>query len=214
MDRQKYIIFLLTLFGGYCDAGTFVLMGVFSSHITGNSVLAMVYMVEGNWIMSVYCSVSLSGFLSGTALGCLLQLYYQTDKKYLLIKLLLFLQTILVITGGILWITGYCTWFIVLLALSMGLQNGVIMYLRNIKIHSTYISGMSTTLLNSLLRKPPKKERILRRILLIEIFCFITGALLGGILTYHFSVTGIFLSLPLLLVAGIINYRNHCIIHT
>lgn len=214
MDGQKYIIFLLTLFGGYCDASTFVLSGVFSSHITGNSVLAMVYLVDGNWIMLTYCAVSLSGFLSGTALGCLLQIYFGTDRKYSLIMLLLFSHTVLIITGFFLLIAGNCTWFIVLLALSMGLQNGVIMYLRNIKIHSTYISGMSTTLLNSLLRNPHSKEQVLRRILFVEIFCFITGALLGGILTYHFSITGIFFSLLPLLFSGIINYRMYCTDHT
>ncbi|HCU0389677.1 TPA: DUF1275 domain-containing protein [Escherichia coli] len=209
MDKQRYIIFLFTLFGGYCDASTFVLAGVFCSHITGNSVLAMVYMVEGNWIMFVYCSVSLSGFLFGTVLGCLWRLYCLTDR-YFLIMSLLFIQTVLVITGGVLWMASNSSGFIVCQGLSMGLQNGVIMYLHNIKIHSTYISGMSTTLLNSLFKKHNQEELELHRTLFADVFCFITGALFGGMLTYYFSVTGMFFSLSFLLIAGIINYRFYC----
>lgn len=152
MDKKKYIVFLLTLFVGFCDAGTFILLGIFSGHITGNSVLIMVYLVERNWIMFIYCSISLLTFLSGTVLGSLLRLYFQAYNSYSPVIPLLFLQAILLISGSVLWLADSCIGFIVCQSLSMGLQNGVIMNICGIKIHTTYISGMSTTLVNSLFK--------------------------------------------------------------
>lgn len=207
MDKQKHIIFLLTLFGGFCDASTFILLGIFSGHITGNSVLVMIYLVERNWIMFIYCSVSLLAFLSGTTMGNLWRLYCQAYNSYSLVMPLLFLQAVLLISGSVLWLASSCVGFIVCQSLSMGLQNGVIMNIRDIRIHTTYISGMSTTLINSLLRKQLSEKKMLHRILSIEILFFIIGALFGGLLTSKLAINGMFFSLPLLFISGIISYR-------
>lgn len=214
MDKKKHIIFLLTLFGGFCDASTFILLGIFSGHITGNSVLIMVYLVERNWIMFIYCSISLLTFLSGTVLGSLLRLYFQAYNSYLPVIPLLFLQAILLISGSVLWLADSCIGFIVCQSLSMGLQNGVIMNICDIKIHTTYISGMSTTLVNSLFKGQTTDKKMLQRILSVEIFCFIAGALAGGLLVSSFAAKGMYFSLPLLFISGIITYRSNYSVNT
>ncbi|MFV4845109.1 DUF1275 family protein [Edwardsiella tarda] len=38
MDKRIQVLLLLTLVGGFADAGAFVLLGTFTGHITGNAV--------------------------------------------------------------------------------------------------------------------------------------------------------------------------------
>lgn len=105
------------------------------------------------------------------------------------------------LAGSGLWLMGSGAGFILLQALALGLQNGVVQSLRSAKVHSTYITGMSTSLINSLANGCQPQERALRRTLLRGILAFVVGALLGGVLTERFAVLG-FLALLLPLLAA------------
>ncbi|EFN6163020.1 TPA: DUF1275 domain-containing protein, partial [Escherichia coli] len=158
---RLYILLVLTLVGGFCDSSAFVMQGIFTGHITGNTILAAVYLMREKWNMSGYCALALCFFLSGTYLGNLFRLHNQKETLYHLVIPLLLQQTVLIVIGSVLWVTGHHEFFALLLTLSMGLQNGVITRLNNITVHSTYITGMTTTLLKSLATpsSPDEKEQ-------------------------------------------------------
>ncbi|EFH2567332.1 DUF1275 domain-containing protein [Escherichia coli] len=96
-------------------------------------------------------------------------MHYQEEAlTYLLIPLLL-VQTILILIGSALWVTGNHVLFILFLTLSMGLQNGVVAHFEKIVVHSTYITGMTTTLLKSLGGNCSSDERELQLIIISEL---------------------------------------------
>ncbi len=201
MDKRIQVLLLLTLVGGFADAGAFVLLGTFTGHITGNAVLAMIYLAQGHWRTLGYCAIALSCFLAGTFLGSRWRQRCQTDNMPRHIAPLLGGQALLMLAGSGLWLMGSGAGFILLQALALGLQNGVVQSLRSAKVHSTYITGMSTSLINSLANGCQPQERALRRTLLRGILAFVVGALLGGVLTERFAVLG-FLALLLPLLAA------------
>ncbi|AOV97624.1 hypothetical protein A9798_12135 [Edwardsiella hoshinae] len=202
MDKRFAVLLLLTLVGGFADAGSFVLLTTFTGHITGNAVLAMIYLAQGHWLTLGYCTIALCCFLAGTFFGSCWRLRHQTDNAPRHIAPLLCWQALLMLAGCGLWQLGSSAGFILLQALALGLQNGVIQSLRSAKVHSTYITGMSTSLINSLANGCHAQERALRWTLFAGILGFVAGALLGGVLTARFALFGfIVLLLPLLAAA-------------
>ncbi len=207
-----YILLLLALAGGFCDASAFVIQGIFVAHITGNTVLTMVYLVQGNKVMSGYCLISLLFFLSGTCIGNISGARSRKGSLCHLIIPMLLQQAALLITGASLWLSGKHALFILFLALSMGLQNGIITHFHKITIHTTYITGMATTLLKSLAGGVSPDEYNLRRILFSELISFAAGAFMGSILTTQYHIRGFLCVLFPLLAAGILSFiDNYCI---
>ncbi|MEG2831025.1 MAG: YoaK family protein, partial [Edwardsiella sp. (in: enterobacteria)] len=199
MDNRIRVLLLLTLVGGFADAGAFVLLGTFTGHITGNAVLAMIYLAQGRWLTLGYCAVALVCFLLGTYWGSRWRLRRMTDSDTRRIAPLLSLQLLLMLSGVGLWRWGCPSGFILLQALALGLQNGVIQSLHTTKVHSTYITGMSTSLINSLAAGRTAPDRPARATLLCGILGFVGGALLGGTLTDRFGAVGfIAVCIPLL----------------
>lgn len=129
--------------------------------------------------------------------------YQEEALTYLLIPLLL-VQTILILIGSALWVTGNHVLFILFLTLSMGLQNGVVAHFEKIVVHSTYITGMTTTLLKSLGGNCSSDERELQLIIISELV-FIIGACLGCFLTSNFAIKGFLTVLFPLCIAGVLS---------
>ena len=206
---RLYILLVLTLVGGFCDSSAFVMQGIFTGHITGNTVLAAVYLMQEKWNMSGYCILALCFFLSGTYIGNLFRLHNQKKTLYHLVIPLLLQQTVLIVIGSILWVTKHHAAFTFLLTLAMGLQNGVITPLNNITLHSTYITGMATSLLKSLTSSSCHDDKELQKLIISEILLFITGACLGGYLSSHFSIKGFLTVFFPLFVAGILSLFAH-----
>ncbi|EFH2567331.1 DUF1275 domain-containing protein [Escherichia coli] len=59
VQSRLYILWILTLVGGFCDSSTFVMQDIFTGHITGNTILAIVYLMQTNWNMFILCALSL-----------------------------------------------------------------------------------------------------------------------------------------------------------
>ncbi|WP_086632040.1 DUF1275 family protein [Commensalibacter intestini] len=70
-------IFLFTFIGGFADASSFLLSGIFTGHLTGNLVLCAVYTVQQNYFLLFHCICAVIGFISGTILG----VWFRIEKK-------------------------------------------------------------------------------------------------------------------------------------
>lgn len=208
-----YILMLLTLVGGFCDASAFITQGIFVGHITGNTVLTMVYLVQGNNVMADYCIISLFFFLFGTYIKNISGTRDRKANLYNSIIPTLLQQSALLITGAILWIANSHSLFILFLALSMGLQNGITTHLHKITIHTTYITGMSTALLKSLTGEISSDKCKLRKVLSSELISFSTGAFLGSVLTTSYHIIGFLAVLFPLLAAGILSFISNNYLH-
>lgn len=132
-------------------------------------LLTMVYLVQGNNVMAGYCIISLFFFLFGTYIKNISGTRDRKATLYNLIIPTLLQQATLLITRAILWIANSHSLFILFLALSMGLQNGITTHLHKITIHTTYITGMSTALLKILTGEISSDKCKLRRVLSSEL---------------------------------------------
>ncbi|MDD4701037.1 MAG: YoaK family protein [Desulfovibrio sp.] len=200
----------LALAGGFADAASFVLLGVFSGHLTGNSILSGISIVEGSFTQLWAILTAVGGFVSGTIAGVLWRRRIATAHG---MSLPLGLE-ILVVGAGILayknldaslqeYALALC------LSLALGIQNGVYATVGTSKVHTTYITGVTTSLLNTLFygaeQSIAKKHD---RGMFATVLCsFVLGGASGAFLTYHYGVQGVLGLMPPLLLAMPLCYR-------
>ena len=191
MPGRRYltISLLLSASGGFADAGSYVLFGSFTGHITGNSILSAIYLSRGNWIDVTRCLVAVVAFLAGTAGGIVFphaprqsaarRLAGPVAFEIALIAAGLACSALRLPVGRILAVACLC--------LALGLQNGALGKVGSVSFHTTYITGVSTTLVSSLVSgKPDSKRSVLPPI----IACFIAGALCGAFAVHLFGASG------------------------
>lgn len=75
-------IFLFTFIGGFADASSFLLSGIFTGHLTGNLVLCAVYSIQGNYYLLFHCICAVIGFISGTIVGVWFRIEKKTQLPY------------------------------------------------------------------------------------------------------------------------------------
>lgn len=205
-------VFVLSVIGGFADAASFVSFGVFSGHLTGNSVLSLVYFVNQNTAALYTSLISLLGFASGTVLGIVWRKRI-VQHKFLCLPIIMQFALLsgLFMAKGIgpdgLVITYV---FIAGLSFSLGLQNGVFTQVAKVNVHTTYITGTATTFIESLFKASKVNEaqvspRFMQGILLLG---FVLGAGLGALMTYCFALNGFMLILLLIALSGILCYLN------
>ena len=194
---------LLVVVGGYGDATSFLLVGCFSGHVTGNSVLAAIALTTRGSprepLLAVLC------FLGATAFAQ--RLRSSTDPplgskgfRYVLIA-----EVILLFLSPYMLGSQHRMLFIAAMGLALGLQNGALSKAHGIGLHSTYMTGTLTHLL-SLLVSPDATTtaatKFETRALLFVWFAFIVGALCGGLMVSHVGPKGVW-GMPLLLIVVI-----------
>ena len=197
--RSLVVCALLSVVGGYVDAGSYLLAGTFTGHITGNSVLAAIALVTGRWPQVASCVVAVLGFMTGTAVGSAWPRCGRHGFGRRLVKPLL-AETTLIGLG-----IALAPWhaaidhdlLLVCLCLALGLQNGTVTRLDGVSVRTSFITGMSTSLVTAMTTgRPDPKTRILPPVL----GCFLLGAVCGALLTARAGLFGFgAVLLPLLL---------------
>ncbi|CAI3930279.1 unnamed protein product [Commensalibacter communis] len=203
---------LFTFIGGFADASSYLISGIFTGHLTGNLVLSTVYAVNQNYSSLYRCIIAIFGFTIGTVLG----VWFRTNPKIHLIyktSIALLLQLVVVMCIFVINLRFYNNISHIIffggLGFALGLQNGTINNLHKIGIHSSYVTGMSTTLINNyfaLHKNDPnytdkKKEYIMQ---FFVILAFVTGAL-TSVICIHFmqfigeTILGILLMISIIL---------------
>ncbi|WP_392551613.1 YoaK family protein [Orbus wheelerorum] len=180
---------LLAFIGGFVDASSFVIYGVFTGHLTGNSVLSMVFLAQMNWAMLIISLISISGFLVGTLLGAWVRMKYSLPLLHLYIicaEFLLFAAVfMLYFLAPLFYVSNLA---IIMISLAMGIQNGYFNKSGTINTHSTYITGMVTTCVAAFLNNA--KGDVSKKVLLCCVLSFIGGALVGGSLSVNYHLLG------------------------
>lgn len=194
----------LALAGGFADAASFVLLGVFSGHLTGNSILSGISIVEGSFTQLWAILTAVGGFVSGTVTGVLWRRRIGTAHG---MSLPLGLE-ILVVGAGILAYENLDAslrdyGLALCLSLALGIQNGVYATVGTSKVHTTYITGVTTSLLNTLFYGPEQSaaKRHDRGMFATVLCSFVLGGAAGAFLTYHHGVLGVLGLMALLLMA-------------
>lgn len=198
-----FLVACLALAGGFADAASFVLLGVFSGHLTGNSILSGISIVEGDVKQLQAILTAVGGFVCGTASGVLWRRRVRTPLG---MSLPLGLE-ILIVGAGVLAhealdasLRGYG--LALCLSLALGVQNGVYAAVGTFKVHTTYITGVTTSLLNTLWHAPDQRvaQSRDRGMFATALCCFVAGGGAGAFFTFHHGVYGLAGLMALLLM--------------
>lgn len=201
------LFLLLTFIGGFVDASSFVIFSVFTGHLTGNSVLSMIYISQMNWSMLFISIVSICGVFLGTLSGTYIRTKTASLLAYSPIISVEFILFAIVFSLYFFLPSFYSINIAVfLISLSMGLQNGFFNKVGSISIHSTYITGMTTSWIGAILNRSEEGDS--KRItLFLFIISFIVGALIGGFLSVNYHLLGFSSVLVLLFIALIYSFQ-------
>jgi uncharacterized membrane protein YoaK (UPF0700 family) len=201
----------LALVGGYADASSYLLARTFTGHLTGNCVLAAVSAASGDWYLTLDRLLAVIVFVGGILCNSLLNrcLLHRSGPSSLAIAMLmevfLFLIAALFLRNS-----ANRELFIFCMGLALGMQNGALHKTNGISVHSTYVTGMVTMLMQKAFDPLSSKQglqehsskdttRLTIQVLAPMWISFVMGALLGAVMVLSFHWIGL-LGMPLLLI--------------
>lgn len=217
-QNNKLLGYCLAFIAGAVNAGGFMLIGQYTSHMTGIASLAADNVAIGNWVLVISLLFYILCFILGAATTTLLVIWGRNRLLHSCYALPIVFEGILLLflaAGSILNTNG----IISLLCFLMGLQNAVITKITDTRIRTTHITGMSTDIgielgriIYSIMSKnlvsvTHNKEKILLHISIVSLF------LLGGIIgACGFKYIGFIFVFPisafLFLLAAIPVYKD------
>lgn len=203
-----FFVFMMAFTGGFADAASFILLGVFSGHVTGNSVLSLIWVIEGNYSKLFTSVAALLGFIVGTFGGIVWRKnIQQTKNMYQALIFQLILVTAVFMVRNTWGETAASTLIFTLgLSCTLGVQNGFYMRVGNTSVHTTYITGISTSLVEALLytKKTKSDRNFSKKIFAILMSAFVFGAGVGALMSYHFGLNGFMLIIPLISISAVV----------
>ncbi len=194
------ISLLLAFVGGYADAASFVLTKSFTGHLTGNTVLTMVHLVEGAWRDAAANMLAVAGFVVGTAWADGLNTDAGSPSEAKALRVPLLLQGVCLLAATVsLWQSARFGLkpALACLCIGMGLQNGALRKCGGISVHTTFITGLSTSLLAPVVQEATGQKKLgvsQRRSVAVWtgiIAGFAGGALVGGCLSWRYRAAGL-----------------------
>jgi uncharacterized membrane protein YoaK (UPF0700 family) len=188
----------LAFVGGYGDAGGFVLAKTFTGHVTGNLVLAAIAVAAQDWRATLRHLSAIVTFLLGSFLSAVIA---RSLKSRPLLPTIMGIEVILIAAGSLALASGVARGvelFVILLSLTLGMQNGAFRRAGGISVHTTYLTGMVTSLISTEAEKytsevDPASVRIPDP--KIKLLCgiwiaFVLGAGTGATMVLHFKALG------------------------
>lgn len=138
----------LAFVGGYADASSYLLAQTFTGHLTGNCVLAAVSAATKDWHLTLDRLLAVIVFLGGIFVSMILDRFTPVWLRPSSLAIAMFIELLLVLSAFI-FLNSRATpqLFIVCMCLALGIQNGALHKTKGISVHSTYVTGMVTTLL-------------------------------------------------------------------
>jgi uncharacterized membrane protein YoaK (UPF0700 family) len=212
----------LAFVGGYGDAASFILARTFTGHVTGNFVLSAISIAGRDWSAFFRQALAIALFLMGVVFSVILERLVVKKPSWSLLPAVMGLEIVLISLAyfAMTFHQGVSLkLFVVFMSFALGLQNGALRQARGITVHTTYVSGMLTNLLTTgakryLVRAAENSAPDLTIRLLWGIwFAFVSGAVMGAALIFHFQALGIFgtaLVLLGMLIAYAILRSRHC----
>ena len=219
-QANLHIGILLTLVAGALNAGGFLAVGQYTSHMTGMVSTLADQIVLHNHELVIVALGSWLAFVAGAATTALLVNYSrrrQADNPY---ASPLLLEAVFILLfgsfGGALQaeVFAQVSLAVIVLCFAMGLQNALITKISRAEIRTTHVTGLTTDLgieLGKLIywnRHDPRgmapvilANRAKMRVHAALIGAFFTGGLLGAL---GFKYLGFVSTVPLALVLGVI----------
>jgi len=152
-DRgDSWLSFGLAFVGGYCDAAGYVLAKTFTGHITGALVLAAVSVAGHDWRAFLRHLVAIALFLTGVVSILISERFIARTPSRFALPVVMAVEILLISTAYFA-LTSHLTakvgLFVSCMSLALGLQNGAFSRAGGISIHTTYLTGMITSLLKA-----------------------------------------------------------------
>jgi porin len=149
---SSWLSFELAVVGGYCDAAGYVLAKTFTGHITGTLVLAAISVAGHDWRTVLRHLLAIALFLSGVVLILIWSRFIARPPYRFLLPIVMGVEMVLISTAYFA-LTSHLTAKFGLcvgcLSLALGLQNGAFSQAGGISVHTTYLTGMITSLLKT-----------------------------------------------------------------
>jgi len=205
----------LAFVGGYADASSYLLARTFTGHLTGNSVLAAVSAASKEWYLTLDRLLAVIVFLAGILVSLMLNRFVPVRLRQYSLAIAMFIELLLIGSASLFLINRANTeLFIVCMCLALGIQNGALNKTNGISVHSTYMTGMVTTLIqksfgrlsanrSSKADPPSESARLTIRVLAPMWIGFICGAFAGAVIVSSFHSVGLLgIVVPLVLLIG------------
>ena len=202
----------LAFVGGYGDAAGFVLAKTFTGHVTGNLVLAAIAVAAHDWRAMLGHLSAIVTFLVGIFLSALIVGPLKAWPSWPLLPTMMGMEVILIVAASLALASGLAHGveiFVIFLSLALGLQNGAFRRAGGISVHTTYLTGMITSLISteaeqyaSQVVPPPARAHDPKIRLLCGIWIvFVLGAGTGAAMVLHFGAVGMLgAAVPLILL--------------
>jgi uncharacterized membrane protein YoaK (UPF0700 family)/carbohydrate-selective porin OprB len=211
---DSWLSFGLAFVGGYCDAAGYVLAKTFTGHVTGTLVLAAISVAGHDWRTFLRQLLAIALFLTGVVSILVSERFIARAPSRFLLPVVMSVQVVL-ISAAYFALTSHLTansgLFVGCMSLALGLQNGAFSQAGGISVHTTYLTGMITSLLktktethSSQMTARDKLASDQKVSLLGGIWlAFVLGATVGAALVFWFGASGVF-GAALLLLAMVI----------
>jgi uncharacterized membrane protein YoaK (UPF0700 family) len=211
-QTDSWLSFGLAFVGGYCDAAGYVLAKTFTGHITGTLVLAAITVAGHDWRTLLPHLLAIGFFLTGALSILISQRFIARAPSRFLLPVVMSVQVML-ISVAYFALTSHLAaklgLFVGCMSLAMGLQNGAFSQAGGISVHTTYLTGMITSLLktktetySSQMTARDKLASDQKVSLLGGIWlAFVLGATVGAAMVFWFGAPGVFAAALLLLAS-------------
>ena len=196
MNRLLLVALCLAFLGGYADAAGFLLTRTFTGHVTGNTVFLAINLAQANWRLVATNAMAVGAFLLGTGSAEWVKETTETPKIGRRLRMSLMIE------GMLLTAAAGChyesRWWcdmpsVVCLCLALGIQNGALRKCGAMSVHTTFITGLSTTVLSDAVRRAAghgnssDHQNHPSAVLAGILAAFTAGAGAGGYLSLHFE---------------------------
>src|SRR6266481_9309986 len=204
----------LAFIGGYCDAAGYSLAKTFTGHITGTLVLAAISLASQDWRTLLRHVLAIVVFLIGVVSILISERLISRPSSRSLLPAVMSIEIVLISTAYLA-LTSHLNvrfeLFVGCISLALGLQNGAFSQAGGISVHTTYLTGMITSLLKTKTERPSSQTTARDRLasdqkvsLLGGIWlAFVLGATVGAAMVFWFGAPGVF-GAALLLLAMVI----------
>jgi uncharacterized membrane protein YoaK (UPF0700 family) len=201
----------LAFVGGYADASSYLLARTFTGHLTGNCVLAAVSAASKDWYLMLDRLFAVIVFLAGILVSIILNRFVLIRLRPYSLAIAMVLEVLLIVSASLVLMNrANAELFIACMCLALGIQNGALNKTNGISVHSTYMTGMVTALMqksfghlslkwSSRGGSPEDSARITIRVLAPMWISFILGAFTGAMIVSSFSSNGL-LGIGLMLI--------------
>src|ERR1700676_1138824 len=149
---DAWLSFGLAFIGGYGDAASFVLAKTFTGHVTGNLVLAAIAIAAEDWRAMLGPLSAIVTFLLGVVLSVVIARPLKVWPSWLLLPTIRGIEGLFTVGAALALASGMARRveiFVIFVSLALGLQNGAFRRAGGISVHTTYLTGMITSLIST-----------------------------------------------------------------